>query len=199
MFAPVLAILLAFIASVSAGTFAYNNCFGEGVNHFYCNNYYNVPGGAPTAGECSFACNSLTYTKFSFTPGYGNCLCATDSCAAGARTANPGYDSYCVGEAPPQPPLPFVLCDNDKRCGQNQGGNAVVTQPFAFETVEACANTCRSLGGFGYFNYLPDYKQCQCAHTCAPVDYFSQTGSNAYQLDAGACTHGEKAGRLRVR
>jgi hypothetical protein len=85
---------------------------------------------------------------------------------------------------------PYVLCGNDMRCGQNQGANAVVTQPFTFDTAEACANQCRSLGGFGYFNYLPEYKQCQCAQTCAPVDYFGQTGSNAFQLDASACTHG---------
>jgi hypothetical protein len=84
---------------------------------------------------------------------------------------------------------PYVLCANDMRCGQNQGANAVVTQAFTFDTAEACANQCRSVGGFGYFNYLPEYQQCQCAHTCAPVDYFGQTGSDAYQLDAGACTH----------
>jgi hypothetical protein len=196
MFAPVFAVLLAFIASVSAGKFAYNNCFGPEANHFYCNNNYNVPGGAPCASECSFSCNALGYTKFSFTPGYGNCLCATDACAAADRTANPGQDSYCVGEAPPAKPQPYVLCDNDKKCGQNIGSNQIVTLATGGSSVDACATACRNHAQpFNYFNYLPAYSQCQCAPSCPPADYVTQTGSDAYQLDTGACTHG--GARLR--
>jgi hypothetical protein len=202
MFAPVFAVLLAFLASVSATDVPFNNCFAAAVNHFNCKGTTAVSAGNPHSPQsCANACVAAQnpnapgyepYLFFSYTSFYGNCLCAKHCDDHSDYHAD--VDSYCINSPPPPPPQPFILCGTGHRCGLS-----VTTQANQYLNVEACANQCRTAGGFTYFNYVADTKQCQCATTCSsPTNYLEQTGSDAYQLDAGVCTHGG-AGRLRVR
>jgi hypothetical protein len=176
MFAPVFAVLLAFIASASAGSFTYNNCFGETFNHFSCKNNFNVPGmsSSSTVDQCSYECNSRGYTKFSFTPGYGNCLCATDACAAADRTANPGQDSYCVGNG-------YSKCADGRQCGSN---SAVVN--VVGPTVEKCAIKCSAYKFFTYVTHTGADGNCLCSNACSPYNTVAAE-SAVWRLNSGVC------------
>jgi hypothetical protein len=178
MFAPIIAILLASLAS----TFAvcnYSKCYAGN----YCAPLASLkalPGTFDSAEICGNKCAETAANKFfSYVPSSKQCLC-TPTC--NTLIANPNVDSYCLN------PTPFyTLCANNKQCGSNV---QVKTQAGTFNSPQDCATACYNANhDNAYFNYLPLYKQCSCTLTCANTaqTYFSSTGSNAFKINSAAC------------
>jgi hypothetical protein len=180
MFAPIIAILLASLASTLA-VVNYSKCYGQN----YCAPFAALktqPGTYETVDLCATKCansQEAAYKFFSYVPSSKQCSC-TATC--NTLIANSGADSYCINPVPT-----YVLCANNKQCGSNV---QVKTQAGTFNSPQDCAAACYNANhDNAYFNYLPLYKQCSCTLSCANTaqTYFSSTGSNAFKINAATC------------
>jgi hypothetical protein len=182
MLSPVIALLLAFLASTAAKC-NFSKCFAGN----YCTQLKAQPGAYSTAEACANQCadsKDAVYKFFSYVPVNKNCLCTT-TCSV--LIENPGADSYCINPTPT-----YALCGNNKQCGSNA---QVKVQAGSFLGPQDCAAACyKANHAYSYFNYVPNSKQCSCTLTCdnTAQTYYTSNGSNAFKINSDSCVVGGK-------
>jgi hypothetical protein len=174
MFAPVITVLLAFLASSFAANCNYSKCYPGN----YCSPLASLqaqPQTYATPEACANQCSLVSANKFfSYVPTSKQCLC-TASCST--LIGNSYADSYCLN------PPSYALCKNNQQCGANTD---VKTQAGNFKSPQECSEACwKANHAFNYFNYLPLYGQCGCSTTC--TTNFASTGSNAFKINSATC------------
>jgi hypothetical protein len=166
MFAPVFAILLAFLASASA---VLNQCnAGKQCNGAVKGNLAWKNNAQECSDGCATALGASPNKYFTWTTNK-NCLCF-DVC--NAPYLQNGADSYCI------PPTSYSKCADGKQCG----GNGDIVNVVG-TTVEACATAC---GAYSYFTFVTGTGNCYCSNTCSTYNTVA-TESAAYRINGGVC------------
>jgi hypothetical protein len=179
MVAPVIALLLAFLASAVA-IVNFNKCYGGN----YCSPYTALkaqPGVFANPEACGNKCaQNAAYKYFSYVPSSKQCLCSPN---CNTLVPNPNVDSYCINPTPS-----YVLCKNYRVCADDVTKLKPLTgyYPGPGDCAEACyqqnhANT--------YINFMGYPNKCTCVKQCnGPGETYHATVKwSVYKINSAVC------------